>query len=120
MSEAYGILLAEHKALKSAYEALLLENKAHRAELRNVSDRLGDIADRLTHSSSAFIEGLGVLWHVLETEPPRVFACCPACRVPLTPFPPKSNSLLTCKKCGFVARDLQPDDVEKVALKIAS
>jgi PAS domain S-box-containing protein len=71
----------------------------------------------VSEATLARVEQYGVLWRVARTGYVEPIAQCPMCSAALESFPPLKPALLRCQ-CGFVARDIIPEDVPRLALEV--
>lgn len=110
-SDELRALLVRWEKFKAEYDAVIRENERLRAQL---AERVALTPD----SAAKFIERFGVLWRVAPDATADPVAYCLNCRHPLLAYPPLSNELLWCPTCGFVAKDLKPQDVPKKASQV--
>ncbi|WP_198014390.1 TFIIB-type zinc ribbon-containing protein [Leptospira fainei] len=83
---------------------------------KELDNRPNSINDSKHHRLSDFIEESGILFRVKNGKIERN-AYCPECKLPMTVFPPGSNEILFCSKCGFQA-PFRPKEIEEVIDRI--
>jgi PAS domain S-box-containing protein len=114
----YETVKAEYIGVVSEYEAL--RRKVGVRELgKPPTTKQNSRRDWKVVSKDALarVEQYGVLWPVARTGQVAPIAHCPLCSAALESFPPLKAALLRCQ-CGFVARDIIPEDVPRLALEV--
>lgn len=110
-SDEVRALLVGWEKCRAEYDAVVRENERLREQLAQQR--------ALTPGSKAtFVERFGVLWRVAAEGAADPVAYCVNCRHPLLAYPPLSNELLWCETCGFVAKDLKPQEVPRKASQV--
>lgn len=110
-SDELRALLVRWEKFRAEYDAVVRENERLR-------EQLAQHAALTPGSAVAFVERFGVLWRVAAEGTADPVAYCVNCRHPLLAYPPLSNELLWCATCGFVAKDLKPQDVPRRASQV--